>query len=257
MREDRIAPLTQQPLADLLNSVDALTLLEFIDASLTCASIEQLAELADHYLNHLLCFDHATYLSIKHTDGIVFEPLNIGYPEEFLHVYQQSGFVLHDPIFNAVFDKPGVNYWEDLLKGSKVDKNLTALANDFNLIDGYECNLRGQSLTRLGTMSICGRKVERSERTATVLRLMLPHLHQAFARVTTPSRPPVVKLTRREKEILSWVRAGKTSWAISLILKISERTVRFHLGNVMCKLDATSRTHAVAIALDTGLLSLD
>jgi DNA-binding CsgD family transcriptional regulator len=245
----------EQSIAQVLGPGDALALLEFIDACLKCESTERLAFLIDRYLNLLLNFDHATYLSVNQYNGMTFEPLNISYPQQFLDIYQQCGFAPNDPIFNAVFNQPGVNYWADLLNGSEVDKKLTALVNDFNLIDGYESNIRSQSHNRLGMMSICGRKVERSERTETIMRLMLPHIHQAFARVRATSRAQGIKLTGRENEILNWVQTGKTSWEISSILKISERTVRFHLANVMKKLDATSRTHAVAVALDLGLIA--
>lgn len=48
--------------------------------------------------------------------------------------------------------------------------------------------------------------------------------------------------------------AGKTNWEISHILKISERTVKFHLQNIMGKLHATTRSQAVAYALNLGVL---
>ena len=53
-------------------------------------------------------------------------------------------------------------------------------------------------------------------------------------------------LTRRERECAIWVAKGKTSWAISKILNISENTVNFHLKNAMRKLDCESRTALVA-----------
>jgi DNA-binding CsgD family transcriptional regulator len=64
-------------------------------------------------------------------------------------------------------------------------------------------------------------------------------------------------LSCREKEILQWVAAGKSTWDVSTILKISESTVKFHIGNVMKKLDAVNRTHAVAIALREDRIALD
>jgi len=60
-------------------------------------------------------------------------------------------------------------------------------------------------------------------------------------------------LTSKEFEILSWVKVGKNTWEIATILSISERTVKFHVSNVLHKLDATSRSHAVAKAHELGL----
>jgi PAS domain S-box-containing protein len=61
-------------------------------------------------------------------------------------------------------------------------------------------------------------------------------------------------LSMREKEILCWVMQGKSTWDISTILKISERTVKFHVDNIMKKLSAVNRTQAVAIALREKLI---
>lgn len=63
------------------------------------------------------------------------------------------------------------------------------------------------------------------------------------------------QLSPREKEVLNWLKKGKTSWDISVILCISERTVNFHIKNIMQKLDAVSRIHAVAKAIEKGLIN--
>lgn len=63
-----------------------------------------------------------------------------------------------------------------------------------------------------------------------------------------------VQLTDREKEILSWLMEGKSSWDIGQILSISERTVKFHVNNICIKLNAVNRTHAVAKAILNKIL---
>ncbi len=55
-------------------------------------------------------------------------------------------------------------------------------------------------------------------------------------------------LSPREREVLKWVKRGKTSWDISVILRISERTVNYHVSNIMRKLDVTNRQQAVSEA---------
>lgn len=61
-------------------------------------------------------------------------------------------------------------------------------------------------------------------------------------------------LSPREKEVLGWLRMGKTSWDVSKILRISERTVNYHVNNIMRKLGVVNRTQAVSVAtnLDAG-----
>ncbi|MEZ2143485.1 LuxR C-terminal-related transcriptional regulator, partial [Bradyrhizobium sp. DN5] len=57
-----------------------------------------------------------------------------------------------------------------------------------------------------------------------------------------------VVLSEREKQCLRWVEEGKSSWAIGVILKVSENTVNFHVKNAMRKLETTSRTQCVVKA---------
>jgi len=64
--------------------------------------------------------------------------------------------------------------------------------------------------------------------------------------------PP--SLSAREVEVLQWVGRGKNNWEISKILGISERTVKFHVGRIMARLDAVSRTQAAVLAIEMGLL---
>lgn len=60
-------------------------------------------------------------------------------------------------------------------------------------------------------------------------------------------------LSDREIEVLRWLKEGKSNWEISMILKISERTVKFHVKNICTKLDVINRTHAVVVAMERGI----
>ena len=66
---------------------------------------------------------------------------------------------------------------------------------------------------------------------------------------------PRPALSGRELECLKWVMAGKTSWEIGQILKISESTVNFHVTGFNRKLDVNGRNQAVMKALKLGILS--
>ncbi len=66
-----------------------------------------------------------------------------------------------------------------------------------------------------------------------------------------------VDISLREKEILHWLKKGKSSWEISQILHIGASTVNFHVKNILQKLNAVSRTHAVALAIERGLINLE
>jgi DNA-binding CsgD family transcriptional regulator len=55
-------------------------------------------------------------------------------------------------------------------------------------------------------------------------------------------------LTDREREILTLIAKGNTNKDIARLLGIGDETVKFHIANMLHKLRARSRAHAVAIA---------
>jgi len=63
-------------------------------------------------------------------------------------------------------------------------------------------------------------------------------------------------LTPRELEVLRLIRDGYKNKQIADELSISENTVNFHIKNLVDKLGAKDRTHAVTIAVRRGLLPI-
>jgi DNA-binding NarL/FixJ family response regulator len=66
----------------------------------------------------------------------------------------------------------------------------------------------------------------------------------------------VASITDREHDVLALLAAGLPNKAIARDLGISEHTVKFHVGSLLSKLEAQSRTEAVTIAARQGLLTL-
>ncbi|HEX3880860.1 MAG TPA: response regulator transcription factor [Rhizomicrobium sp.] len=70
---------------------------------------------------------------------------------------------------------------------------------------------------------------------------------------STATVPPVT-LTPREREVLRMMADGAANKEIAWKLGISEHTAKFHVASILGKLNAGSRTEAVAIGLRTGLI---
>jgi DNA-binding CsgD family transcriptional regulator len=56
-------------------------------------------------------------------------------------------------------------------------------------------------------------------------------------------------------EILTLVAQGKTDNEIAIQLCLSAKTVSWYMSQIRSKLDASSRAHAVALAMQQGILS--
>ena len=66
----------------------------------------------------------------------------------------------------------------------------------------------------------------------------------------------LTELTPREVEVLQLLAEGLVNREIADRLKISEHTIKFHIGSILGKLQASSRTEAVTRGLRSGLIEL-
>ena len=65
-----------------------------------------------------------------------------------------------------------------------------------------------------------------------------------------------LKLTPRQEQVISLVAQGRTDKEIAALLSISISTVDHHVGLILARLDAKSRSHAVAIRFVKGFRRL-
>jgi DNA-binding NarL/FixJ family response regulator len=71
------------------------------------------------------------------------------------------------------------------------------------------------------------------------------------------SKPvPQQKPSCRELDVLELVAEGLSNKEIAIRLFVSEDTIKTHIRNLLVKLRARNRAHAVAIGLDRGLIEL-
>jgi len=67
----------------------------------------------------------------------------------------------------------------------------------------------------------------------------------------------VVPLTSRETQILNYIASGNSNKQIAYILQISEQTIKNHVSNILHKLNANDRAHAVVLAIRYGWISAE
>jgi DNA-binding NarL/FixJ family response regulator len=64
------------------------------------------------------------------------------------------------------------------------------------------------------------------------------------------------QLTAREIQVLHLIAAGNANKQIARDLSVTEETIKSHVTNILAKLAANDRTHAVTIALKRGIIQL-
>jgi DNA-binding CsgD family transcriptional regulator len=85
-------------------------------------------------------------------------------------------------------------------------------------------------------------------------QVLASYFHQHILRIYGNNAERQMLVSARELDCLKWVAAGKTAWEASIILGISERTVRFHLNAAREKLNCLTTTQAVAKAVSQQLI---
>lgn len=121
--------------------------------------------------------------------------------------------------------------------------------------DGVSLKVRGErAISRIDIYREHGavRVPPRSMRAEALLNAV--HLHEAAETLwlrDARNRKPL--LSGREIECLGWSAHGKTCAEVGIILRISERTVHFHLKNAAAKLEVRSTRHAIARAYALGI----
>ena len=87
-------------------------------------------------------------------------------------------------------------------------------------------------------------------------QVLASYFHQHILRIYGNDTEQPILVSARELDCLKWAAAGKTAWEVSVILGISERTVRFHLNAAREKLNCLTTTQAVAKAVSQRLIEL-
>ncbi|MFB3170964.1 response regulator transcription factor [Neobacillus sp. 179-C4.2 HS] len=61
------------------------------------------------------------------------------------------------------------------------------------------------------------------------------------------------QLTEREREVLDYIARGENNAGIAGVLRLNQKTVRNHVSNILSKLHASDRAHAIIMAREAGL----
>ena len=124
---------------------------------------------------------------------------------------------------------------------------LTTFDRDAEVLGAIEAGAAGYLLKDVDPEVI----VEGIRRAAAGDMVLAPDL---AARVLRGMRSPMPRLTEREIEVLRHLARGATNREIARSLFVTEATVKSHLAHIFTKLDVDSRSRAIHVAQETGLI---
>jgi len=190
-------------------------------------------------------FSASRYFRQEHFD-VVADPVNGLLPRLLSAATESGDSIVFSPVTRARSTPPPL----DCLVESNELQNLAAY-----LINGVD----GQVEAFYGFARI---DVDFDARLRRLIELMGPYIHRTFLRVLSTEREVVQAseprsgrlVTPRQAEILRLIRDGKTNAEIAQVLDCSQWTIKNHIQNILRRLDTHSRAHALARAMQLGIL---
>jgi DNA-binding CsgD family transcriptional regulator len=128
-------------------------------------------------------------------------------------------------------------------------------ARDFGVCNGFIFPIPGP-IGSIGDMWVGGTDDPLSKGDELAVQMLALYAFYKIQQLIHPKAGAKVKLSEREREVLTWVAAGKTAWEIGELLNISQRTVEWHIQHAAQKLGARNRMQAVVIAARDRLIEI-
>ncbi|MDB5502574.1 MAG: transcriptional regulator, LuxR family [Tardiphaga sp.] len=180
------------------------------------------------------------------------------WPKSWAEQYAESNFYAFDPVAPRIRQSPESFAWSDIQPSATepiANEIMRIAATDYGLKHGLCTPVHGLNGYQAG-VSLAGRDVDDTSEARAAIELVTMYAVNRLVviRSRQPARRPI--LTQREREVMSWVAAGKTAWDTSAILKISEDTVNKTVSMAMHKLNVHTRAQAVAEAIRNGEIAL-
>lgn len=243
-----------------VSKADLVELLDLIHAARSVGSEGQFRKLM-HMTSRLLPMEkiHVSVAALDSESRIIgsSRQININYPMQWLGHYRAQGLMKVDPVAKVLFVTDAPIIWASLRRvhRSAEAQGFFGAAKEYGLRDGFSFGSRF-SRSESGSFFTCeGSELTGHKRHVALTEYLLPYLHESLSRVHMSPARNAPMLTPREREVLDWIKFGKTDSEVALLLGTSSRTVKFHIENAMHKLQASNRTEAVARALAQGIIT--
>ncbi|QSB03338.1 autoinducer binding domain-containing protein [Methylomonas sp. EFPC1] len=179
------------------------------------------------------------------------------YPSAWQAQYQAKNYCAIDPTVKHALRSSQPILWTDDLFASTAA--FWEEARSFGLRYGWAQSMRDvPGATGMLTLARSDEPLSETELAAKVFKMawLTQNAHIALSRRLLPKLLPEAdaKLSNREIAVLRWTADGKTAGEIAGIMKITERTVNFHISNAATKLNASNKTAAAVKAAMLGFL---
>ena len=228
--------------------------LEFTES---CNALTNVAAISQALSNTVmpLGFEHfAVTRDFFRREGFPKAALATDWPSGWYERYVGGGFYAFDPVVRRNRQSANPFKWSDVIPQCSEDSRALSVMNiaagEFRLREGV-CipihNLRGIE----GAVSLGGERVDVSADSISFLHLICVFAATQMARASSSVQQQkfTMALSHREREVMSWAAAGKTSAETASQMNLAVSTVDKQIASAMRKLRSATKAQAVAVAL--------
>jgi DNA-binding CsgD family transcriptional regulator len=243
----------------MLTSKEFAALFEVVDKCRVCGSEELLKQLMLEVGGMIgsECCMGMFFVKKKSKRVSVVDTMNVGCAEDWAKSYSDRAHSIDSA--SLLNDTEYFTFWK--MSAERMLPWAPSVSSDelkgHTMERGFACGVRDDSAGGISVYLFVRADEKHQTRAEAVLGRVAPHLHAAWdSLLEKKKRTANDKLTAQEKKILESMKDGLNDTDIGNAMGISAHTVRFHVKNIIYKLNAKNRTHALVLAVRKGQLKL-
>jgi DNA-binding CsgD family transcriptional regulator len=240
-----------------------VAIIEFIQESNECASIEALTLSFEKYITQI-GFDKFVYSLMRGSVskfGNTHHGIARSYPETWMKHYVERNYIKFDPTYRWAIKHRGAFTWQHMQKTlplTKGERRVMLEADEAGLKNGVSLSIYGPQGEVMGFgFASSLPKLDINKNDLSILHALSNQFHLAYMALQEAHNTPTnIVLSDRQRDILRWMAVGKDRTQIADIMSISEETVKAYLKDIYCKLGCSDKAVAVLRAFQLGLIAV-
>lgn len=202
---------------------------------------------------------HSAYITVDKRSFVSRKPkFLVTYPVEWQAEYRKTFAEQKDPVMQAGMSEILPFDWRQVRDRVPEADQVLGLAREYSLgKQGLSVPIRGHGGAR-ALFSVTGDYNEKDWRDVKreFMRDFVTLAHFFHKRVSGEPDEKAPLLSERERDILQFCAMGLTAFEISDRLEVTVSTIKYHLNQLRYKMNVVNTTHAVAMAMKLGLITM-
>ncbi|NDJ57586.1 LuxR family transcriptional regulator [Enterobacteriaceae bacterium 4M9] len=188
------------------------------------------------------------------------------YPKAWQEQYLTNNFYQRDPVILSGLKRSSPFCWDENITFRLSE--IFRLSKPYNIVNGVTFvlhdHLNHVAMLSLVTDSVVSQYEQLNTHSANLQMLLIDINEQTHRLLDTPpaftstgllSERDKTAFTPREHEVLYWASMGKTYDSIAIILGITERTVKFHMANLVRKMGVSNARQAIRLGVELNMIT--